>query len=277
MKISPYPCANQSHSRLPSDFASYRCGGGGVHDRAAARAGRGRADAAQREAEHRRRRHRRPGRLGPAARSAARTSWPCATWTGTTPPRPSRSTPRPSSTRTSARCSTRRRASTRWSSPRPTTPTPSSSMAAIKLGKHVYCEKPLTRTVYEARALAKAAREDKVATQMGNQGMAFEGNRLINEWLWDGAIGPVREVHVWSDRPTHSGKLPSVLGAGHRAAQGHAAGARRRWIGTCGSARPRCGPTIRPTPRSAGAAGGTSAPAAWATWASTTSRRSSPR
>jgi len=82
------------------------------------------------------------------------------------------------------------------------------SMMAIKLGKHVYCEKPLTRTVYEARALAKAAREHKVATQMGNQGMAFEGNRLINEWLWDGAIGPVREVHVWSDRPTHSGKLP---------------------------------------------------------------------
>jgi len=82
------------------------------------------------------------------------------------------------------------------------------SMAAIKLGKHVYCEKPLTRTVYEARALAKAAREAKVATQMGNQGMAFEGNRLINEWLEDGAIGPVREVHVWSDRPTHRGKLP---------------------------------------------------------------------
>jgi predicted dehydrogenase len=82
------------------------------------------------------------------------------------------------------------------------------SMMAIKLGKNVYCEKPLTRTVYEARALAKAAREHKVATQMGNQGMAFEGNRLINEWLADGAIGPVREVHVWSDRPTHSGKLP---------------------------------------------------------------------
>ena len=82
------------------------------------------------------------------------------------------------------------------------------SMAAIVRGKHVYCEKPLTRTVYEARALAKAAREHKVATQMGNQGMAFEGNRLINEWLWDGAIGPVREVHAWSDRPTHSGKLP---------------------------------------------------------------------
>lgn len=82
------------------------------------------------------------------------------------------------------------------------------SMAAIRHGKHVYCEKPLTRTVKEARGLAEAAREAKVATQMGNQGMAFEGNRLMNEWLWDGAIGPVREVHVWSDRPTHRGKMP---------------------------------------------------------------------
>ena len=82
------------------------------------------------------------------------------------------------------------------------------SMAAIKHGKHVYCEKPLTRTVFEARALAKAAREAKVATQMGNQGMAFEGNREMIEWLEDGAIGPVREAHVWSDRPTHRGKLP---------------------------------------------------------------------
>ena len=82
------------------------------------------------------------------------------------------------------------------------------SMAAIQRGKHVYCEKPLTRTIYEARELAKAAREHKVATQMGNQGMAFEGNRLMTEWLEDGAIGPVLEAHVWSDRPTHSGKLP---------------------------------------------------------------------
>ncbi len=82
------------------------------------------------------------------------------------------------------------------------------SMAALKRHKHVYCEKPLTRTVAEARALTKAAAEAKVATQMGNQGMAFEGNRLIKEWIWSGAIGPVREAHVWSDRPTHRGKMP---------------------------------------------------------------------
>jgi predicted dehydrogenase len=82
------------------------------------------------------------------------------------------------------------------------------SVAAMKAGKHVYCEKPLTRTVREARVVAQTARETKVATQMGNQGMAFEGNRQINEWLWAGAIGPVHEVHVWSDRPTHRGKLP---------------------------------------------------------------------
>lgn len=81
-------------------------------------------------------------------------------------------------------------------------------MAALRRGKHVYCEKPLTRTVQEARVLARAAAEAKVATQMGNQGMAFEGNRLIKEWIWAGLIGPVREVHVWSDRPTHRGKMP---------------------------------------------------------------------
>ena len=75
------------------------------------------------------------------------------------------------------------------------------SMAAIKRGKHVYCEKPLTHSVYEARILAQAAREHKVATQMGNQGQASEGTRLMCECIWDGAIGPVREVHVWTDRP----------------------------------------------------------------------------
>jgi predicted dehydrogenase len=82
------------------------------------------------------------------------------------------------------------------------------TMTALKLGKHVYCEKPLTRTVQEARALAVAAREAKVATQMGNQGMQFAGNRQLDEWIQGGVIGPVREVHVWSDRPTQRGKMP---------------------------------------------------------------------
>lgn len=75
------------------------------------------------------------------------------------------------------------------------------SMAAIKRGKHVYCEKPLTHSVYESRMLAQAARQHKVATQMGNQGQASEGTRLMCEYIWDGAIGPVREAHVWTDRP----------------------------------------------------------------------------
>ncbi len=75
------------------------------------------------------------------------------------------------------------------------------SMAAIKRSKHVYCEKPLTHSVYEAREVAKAAREHKVATQMGNQGQASPETRLMCEFIWAGALGPVREVHVWTDRP----------------------------------------------------------------------------
>ncbi len=75
------------------------------------------------------------------------------------------------------------------------------SMEAIRRGKHVYTEKPLTHTVYEARMLTLAAREHKVATQMGNQGQAGEGPRRLREMIWDGAIGQVHEVHVWTDRP----------------------------------------------------------------------------
>lgn len=75
------------------------------------------------------------------------------------------------------------------------------SMIAIKLGKHVYCEKPLTHNIREARRLAEAAKKAKVATQMGNQGRAGAGWRRLCEWIWAGAIGNVREVHVWTDRP----------------------------------------------------------------------------
>ena len=75
------------------------------------------------------------------------------------------------------------------------------AMMAMKMGKHVYCQKPLTHSVYEARRLTEMAREYKVATQMGNQGHSGEGIRLICEWIWAGAIGPVREVHAWTNRP----------------------------------------------------------------------------
>src|SRR6185503_17631425 len=77
------------------------------------------------------------------------------------------------------------------------------SMYALRLGKHVYCEKPLTHSVWEARQIARAAREHKVATQMGNQGQASEEARRLAEMISDGAIGPVREVHVWTDRPSN--------------------------------------------------------------------------
>ncbi len=74
------------------------------------------------------------------------------------------------------------------------------SMIAMSLGKHVYCEKPLTHTVWEARQMARAARKFKVMTQMGNQGHCGTGNRELCEMIWAGAIGQVREVHCWTDR-----------------------------------------------------------------------------
>jgi predicted dehydrogenase len=75
------------------------------------------------------------------------------------------------------------------------------TMRALKAGKHVYCEKPLTHTIWEARQIFDAAKAAKVATQMGNQGNAGEHIRLTAEWIASGAIGPVREVHSWSNRP----------------------------------------------------------------------------
>ncbi len=71
------------------------------------------------------------------------------------------------------------------------------SMAAMRAGKHVYCQKPLTHNVYEARILAKTAKEAGVATQMGIQGHSGEGIRLICEWIWAGLIGEVREVDAY--------------------------------------------------------------------------------
>ncbi len=69
------------------------------------------------------------------------------------------------------------------------------AIAAMQHGKHVYCEKPLAHSVAECRAMAKAAKEHNVVTQMGNQGHSFESCRLLVEWILDGAIGNVHTIH----------------------------------------------------------------------------------
>jgi len=75
------------------------------------------------------------------------------------------------------------------------------ALAAIQRGIHLYVQKPLTHSVHEARVLTEAARTHKVATQMGNQGHSGDGTRQICEWIQAGAIGDVREVHAWTNRP----------------------------------------------------------------------------
>jgi hypothetical protein len=75
------------------------------------------------------------------------------------------------------------------------------AIMAMKLGKHVYCQKPLVHSVYEARQMRKVAAEKKVVTQMGNQGSSESGLRRAVEIVQAGVLGPVREVHVWSNRP----------------------------------------------------------------------------
>lgn len=75
------------------------------------------------------------------------------------------------------------------------------SMLALKHGKHVYTQKPLTHTPWEARQLAQLAAKTQVATQMGNQGHAGEGWRLTYEWIRGGLLGDILETHTWTDRP----------------------------------------------------------------------------
>lgn len=92
------------------------------------------------------------------------------------------------------------------------------TVMALRLGKHVYCEKPLTHDVYEARLVARTAAESKTATQMGTQIHASDNYRRVVEIIQSGAIGPVREVHTWAgrqwgggDRPQETPPAPSHL------------------------------------------------------------------
>ncbi len=82
------------------------------------------------------------------------------------------------------------------------------TMRALKAGKHVYCEKPLTHSVWEARQIIEAAKKAKVATQMGTQIHAGNNYRRVVELIQSGAIGPVREAHVWVSRAWGGGVRP---------------------------------------------------------------------
>ena len=74
------------------------------------------------------------------------------------------------------------------------------TLPALRMGKHVYCEKPLTHGIWEARMIRQATREARVATQMGTQMHATANYRRVVELIQSGAIGPVREAHVWVSR-----------------------------------------------------------------------------
>ncbi len=141
----------------------------------------------------------------------------------------------------------------------------------MERGKHVYVQKPLVHTIYEARQILDAANKYKVATQMGNQGYSNEGTRQCAEMIWAGEIGGVTEVHAWTDRPIWPQGLTEIPPETR---------CRRRSTGTCGSATPPRGPSLpaeRPMPRpatistspSTGAAFTISAAVRWATWRAT--------
>src|SRR6185295_18038618 len=84
------------------------------------------------------------------------------------------------------------------------------ALPCMQLGKHVYVEKPLTRTSWESRVLTQAAEKYKVATQMGNQGYSHDATRVACEIFWSGEIGEVREVHAWTGRPSWPQEMPKI-------------------------------------------------------------------
>ncbi|OVE74187.1 hypothetical protein BVX94_01175, partial [bacterium B17] len=87
---------------------------------------------------------------------------------------------------------------------------------AISMGKHVFCEKPLVHSVWEARTLLKLAQKKGVVTQMGNQAHAWEQPRLMKEWYDAGLIGDVKEIITWTDRPRGGWGFPGHPAGGHK-------------------------------------------------------------
>jgi hypothetical protein len=144
------------------------------------------------------------------------------------------------------------------------------AVLAMRAGKHVYVQKPLTHTVFEARLMREEAAKAKVCTQMGNQGSALNGLRRAVELIHAGTLGNIREAHVWTNRRRTTGSRPRTLPRGRRKCRFPTSS-----TGTSGSGRRRCGPTpprsrrARRTIRTTGAATGTSAPGRSATWPAT--------
>jgi predicted dehydrogenase len=142
------------------------------------------------------------------------------------------------------------------------------ALAAIRRGKHVYVQKPLAHSIYEARVLTEEARKHKLMTQMGNQGHSGDGARLTCEWIADGAIGSVREVHCWTNRPVWPQSIEVERPRKRRRS-------RPRSTGTSGSVRHPCDHTTPRTIPARGGRGGTSARGPSGTWAATSWTRRS--
>ncbi len=132
---------------------------------------------------------------------------------------------------------------------------------AIRMGKHVYCQKPLTHSIYEARTLAELTRKHNVMTQMGNQGTALEGLHLAAQVVKEGHLGTVKEVHVWTNRPIWRQGIDFYRPTSTRK--------RRVSTGTASSGRRRCVLFIQAISVSVGAATGILAPAPWVIWRAT--------
>ena len=170
-------------------------------------------------------------------------------------------------TRTSARCSTRNKNIDAVMVVTPDHMHATAALAGMQLGKHVYVEKPLTRTPWEARLLTDAAARYKVATQMGNQGYSHDATRVASEIIWSGEIGDVTRSSRLPGRASWPQGMTDAARAGgpRHARLGPVAGAARRRGPTRRATRPTGRNTTRSSSasicRSTGAASTTSAPA----------------